>query len=190
MERIDLYVPPEEYAEVEALGGLWDEELKRWFIRAGADSSLFGRWLLEEEEHEEEFGIVSDRAYVASARVPCAECAAEIEVICVYCESGNVAMESDEPLMRFTVSYVWAIDDALALQLARWPSFRMVDRPDHRGGYFANHCPQCGTMLDDELLHSEPDQVFFDIPDAAAGSVVLTPLVGQVRLSGDYRFQV
>ncbi len=32
MERIHLYVPPEEYAQVKASGAFWDDESKRWYI--------------------------------------------------------------------------------------------------------------------------------------------------------------
>ena len=32
---------------------------------------------------------------------------------------------------------------------------------------FANHCPRCGAMQEDLYLHSEPDQPFFGIPEAA-----------------------
>jgi hypothetical protein len=39
-------------------------------------------------------------------------------------------------------------------------------------------------------LHSEPDEPFFDILDAAPGSIRLTPLTGTVRLSGDEDFHV
>jgi hypothetical protein len=34
MERIFLYVPPEEYAEVKASGACWDDDSKRWYIRS------------------------------------------------------------------------------------------------------------------------------------------------------------
>jgi hypothetical protein len=38
-------------------------------------------------------------------------------------------------------------------------------------------------------LHSEPYEPFFDIPSAAPGSIQLTPLMGQVQLSGDEHFR-
>ena len=44
------------------------------------------------------------------------------------------------------------------------------------------------ALLDDMLLHSEPDHPFFEVP--RVGSVTLTPLSGVVRLSGDEHFLV
>jgi hypothetical protein len=39
-------------------------------------------------------------------------------------------------------------------------------------------------------LHSEPGDPFFDIPNAKPGTIRLTPLQGEVRLSGDERFEI
>jgi hypothetical protein len=122
-------------------------------------------------EEDEEFTITADHAYVAAATVPCQSCHALIEVICVYCEDGDVM---GEPLTEFTVSGICEIDSALASQLAAWPTFReVVDHADD-GSYFANHCPRCGTVQEDMYLHSEPEQPFFSIP--RAGAVRLTKL--------------
>lgn len=136
---------------------------------------------------EDAFTITSSDAYVAVATVPCQRCRSSIEVICIHCERGTV---SGEPLDRFTVSEIWAMDEALARQLRAWPFFREVREPDGEGSSFANHCPRCGAPQDDLYLHSEPDEPFFDIPRAAPGSVELTPLDGPVRLSGDEHFEV
>lgn len=85
---------------------------------------------------------------------------------------------------------VLAIDEALARQLASWPGFRRIAAPGPDGTRFANHCPHCGAEQDDRNLHTEPDDPFFDIPHAAPGSIRLTPLAGQVRLSGDEHFRI
>jgi hypothetical protein len=77
---------------------------------------------------------------------------------CIHCESGTV---SGDPLTQFTVSDVWAMDDALVRQLEPWPAFRKVDRPDFQESDFANHCPRCGALQEDSYLHSEPDDPFF-----------------------------
>ncbi len=76
----------------------------------------------------------------------------------------------------------------LAKQLASWPGFRPIDDPD--GIRFANHCPHCGTEQDDRDLHSEPGDPFFDIPNASPGTIRLTPLTGEIRLSGDEHFMI
>jgi hypothetical protein len=116
-------------------------------------------------------------------------CREQIEVICIYCESGT-DMEMDEPLSQVTLSNIWAMDEALADQLERWPMFKNTADPDADGGYFANHCPQCGAVQEDYLLHSEPGEVFFCIPRAEPGSIELTPLTGMIRVSGDISFGV
>jgi hypothetical protein len=90
------------------------------------------------------------------------------------------------------VSNVRAVDRALAAQLARWPTYREVagESESEEARFFANHCPHCGAMQEEMYLHSEPEQAFFDIPRAAAGSIKLTPVEGAVRFSGDESFAV
>ena len=189
MPRTYLFVPPEEKIEVQSLGAHWDNDTKRWYIDPDQPPSNFARWLPGADEHEESedatFTIESNLAYVAAATASCQQCNTNIEVICIHCESGTA---SDEPLTQFTVSHIWAIEHELARQLRRWPNFRKVIESDDET--FANHCPHCGAQQDDMYLHSEPDEPFLDIPDAAPGSISLTPLSGTVRLSGDEHFQV
>jgi hypothetical protein len=141
-------------------------------------------WIDDEDDEEgEELDITSEQAYVAAATVACFKCRAQIEVICIYCESGVV---SEEPLEQFTVSGIYAVDDALGQQLKSWPFFRYIEEK----GYFANYCPHCDAEQDDMFLHSEPDQVFFSVPRAAAGTITLIELVGKVQLGGSESFEV
>ena len=46
MERIYLYVPREEYAEVKASGARWDDHSKRWYVDramvSAADANRIG----------------------------------------------------------------------------------------------------------------------------------------------------
>ena len=187
--RLYLYVPPEEEAEVEALGALRDPESACWYIGSGEDPTRFSKWLEESDEdaQDEELSITSDEAYVASATVSCWRCRAQIEVISIYCESGTA---SGEPLARFTVSHISAMDSALVRQLEPWGTFREGYGEGSQDSYFANHCPHCRALQEDLYLHSEPDQPFFSIPHAAPGAIKLTPLVGRVRLSGDESFEI
>ena len=186
LDRLYLYVPPQDKKEVEALGAHWDSESLCWYLGPGDDRTRFSKWLPDEDsEEDEEFSITSDRAYVASATVPCQNCGSSIEVICIYCESGTVI---DEPLTRFTVSNIRAVDAALAEQLAAWPTFRESDSEVDQGSCYANHCPRCGALQEELHLHSEPEDPFFNIPRAAA--VRLMPLAGRVRLSGDESFEI
>ena len=134
-----------------------------------------------------EFEVTSKDAYVASTEVTCWKCNHNIEVICIYCESG---VDVDEPLTCFTVSTIWAMDDALTYQLQPWIHFKRGSGPTLHPGYFANHCPHCGAPQEDMALHDEPDDPFFSIPHAPPGTLRLTPLVGQVRLSGCCHFSI
>jgi Domain of unknown function (DUF5710) len=187
VQRTYLFVPPEEKREVEALGAHWDGDSKRWYIDPDHTATKFAKWLTYEVDAQDDdrFTIVSDEGYVAAATASCQRCNSNIEVICIYCESGVV---SDEPLTRFTVSHIWEIDEELARQLRPWPNFRKAGDPGDE--VFANHCPHCGACYDDMYLHTEPDEPFFDVPHAPPGSIRLTPLAGTVRLNGDEHFQV
>jgi hypothetical protein len=126
----------------------------------------------------ESYNIVSHEACVVATTVCCQHCGASIEVICIHCFGGTVR---GEPLEQFTVSDIRATDDALADQLALWPHFRKA-----ADGSFANYCTRCGEAQDDMLLHSEPEQPFFDVPVAiVSGQLTCTPLLGTIRLNGD-----
>jgi hypothetical protein len=186
VQRTYLFVPPEEYSQVQALGARWDAGVKRWYVEAKGPLERFSAWLADAPAGEELF-IASTDSYVAAAKTSCRQCRSSIEVICIHCESGSV---SGDPLTRFTVSGVWAMDEGLAHQLRPWPTFRQVVDPDGGGGYFGNHCPHCGALQEDMYLHSEPNEPFFDIPRAAPGSITLTPLTGTIQLSGNEHFVV
>jgi len=185
MDRTYLFVPPEEYPELQLLGAHWDGVFKRWYIGPDEPPARFSKWLSVEDD--EEFNIASSQAYVAATTIPCQHCRARIEVICIYCESGVV---SGEPLTHFTVCDVWAIDEDLTRQLRPWPTFRRLRGPDGESGNFANHCSHCGRPQEDVFLHDETDAPFFDVPRAALGLVRLTPLAGRVQLSGGEHFAV
>jgi hypothetical protein len=186
MDRTYLFVPPEEKAEVQALGAQWDASSKRWYIGPADTPEKFSRWLPSAED-DGELTITSKEAYVASTQIACQQCGARIEVICIHCDTGT---SEDEPLTRFTVSDVSGIDDALANQLQRWPTYRRISNLSGELGNFANHCSHCGTPQDDLYLHAEPGDAFFDIPHAPPGSIKLTPLTGTIRLNGGEHFTV
>jgi Domain of unknown function (DUF5710) len=186
MNRTYLFVSPEEKADVQSLGAHWDAVSKRWYIGPDDAPAKFSRWLPSVED-DEEFAITSSEACVAAATTSCQRCHADIGVICIHCANGAV---SGEPLIQFTVSDVWAMDEALTRQLRLWPTFRRTTRRNGEAGDFANHCPHCGAPQEDLYLHSEPDSPFFDIPHAASGSIKLTPLAGTIHLSGDEHFTV
>jgi hypothetical protein len=112
-----------------------------------------------------------------------------VGVVCIYCKSG-VDIEVGDPQVDFTVSNIWAIDGVLAKLIQRWPCFRKGVGEDSEEGNFANHCPHCGAMQEDYLLHSEPGDVFFGLAMGTPGGVEFTPLEGRVYLSGDYGFRV
>jgi hypothetical protein len=188
MERTYLYVSPEDYAEIRLAGAHWDDASKSWYIAWDMAPAAFSRWLGKDEDAAS-FGLSSDDAYVACAPVACARCHQEIEVICLYCHSG-VDADRGEPLTRITVSNIWAMDAALAQQLEPWPGFRPRDGAGSEQGQYVNHCPQCGAVQEEELLHAEPGDVFFSVAGERRESVKFTALEGRVQLSGDYGFEV
>jgi hypothetical protein len=132
------------------------------------------------------FRILSDEAVVVSGQVRCWHCRATTEVICVYCQSGFV---DGEVTLDFSVSNVTAIDEALGLQLARWPKFHLVRRRSGTRGCFANHCPSCEKPQEDFYLHYQPGGIFFGFQGPAAQELKIHALVGLVRLTGDEGFE-
>jgi hypothetical protein len=184
IQRVYLCVDLEEYAEVKALGAHWDDTAKSWYIAAGSALAAFARWL-DEGNLETEFNIISDEALVAQTRILCAMCGAHIEVICIFCQSG-IEAGMDDGISQFTVSNIWAMAETLAKQLKRWPGYRKATGEE----YFANHCRHCGSMQEEYLLHSEPEDVFFGIRPDRPGRVEFTPLQGRVQMSGDYSLEL
>jgi hypothetical protein len=188
VQRTYLFVSPEEKSEVQALGARWDTESKRWYIDSAEAPAIFSRWLADTQYDDDgEFTITSTQGFVAEGTASCQRCHARIEVICIYCDTGTAYGNA---LTRFTISDISAMDEALARQLEPWPNFRQVSDPSGEAGNFMNHCPRCGSPQEDMYLHSEPDEVFFDIPSAGAGAIRLTPLEGTIQLSGDEHFEV
>ncbi len=133
-----------------------------------------------------EFSIASDEAYVATTEARCWRCRASIEVVCIYCATGEICGDRYE---EFAVSNVTAIDEALRPQLAGWPHFRFGYSRAAGGRYLANHCPHCRALQGDYFLHCEPGGAFFTLKGAPPGVVKLTRLRGRVRLSGDEGFE-
>jgi hypothetical protein len=183
MNRTYLFVPPEERSEVEALGAAWDSDLKCWYVD-GEPSSSLARWSPTSED--EQFSIISNDAYVARTGITCPHCGQETEVICIHCASGTA---SEQSLEQFTVSDIRAVNETLLQELKSWPGFRRTIEGGEVGA-FANHCSRCGDAIDDMDLHSEPDQVFFDIVHAASGAITLTPISLPIELSGNEHFVI
>jgi hypothetical protein len=65
------------------------------------------------------------------------------------------------------------------------PNFRQTE-----GGIFVNRCHNCSGRCDDLYLHTEPGDLFFDIPSGPVGSIELTPIAGTIQLSRDEHLQV
>ncbi|HTU56896.1 MAG TPA: DUF5710 domain-containing protein, partial [Polyangiales bacterium] len=152
MSRIDLFVAPEDYPEVKALGACWDRQSKCWYIEAALPDARFAAWLPDAQAvgaEADEFLIQSAEAFVASARTDCHRCRCDIQVVCLYCRHGTVC---GEPLHGFRVQCLWAVDGGLREQLQRWPAYRM----DSREGAYLNHCPHCGAPQNEADLHEEP----------------------------------
>ena len=134
-----------------------------------------------------QFRILSDEAAVISGHIRCWNCKAEMEVICLYCQTGFV---EGEALFDFSVSNVTEVDEPLRLQLARWPMFRPIRGRGVECGGFANHCPSCEQPQDDFYLHCQPGGVFFSFQDPAVQELQIHALEGLVRFSGDEGFEL
>ena len=138
------------------------------------------------EPEDEPFPIRSDDAYVAIASVTCRSCLHPFDAICLFCRSGTAF---EEELDNFAVANVHGVDESLAEQLSVWPTYRALGTAADPGD-LANHCPSCGEPFDDQLLHDEPEDPFFDIPHAERGAIRLVRLKGPIRLSGDEHYTV
>jgi hypothetical protein len=183
MGRQYLYVPCQEEVDVQKLGAHWDTRTKSWYLEPEDDPSRFERWLMPDaagDDGEEQYLIESDEAYVACAPVHCQRCAAQIEVITIYCAQGSL---EGELLEDFSVMRISAVDDALQAQLSPWPFFRK------KASMFCNHCSHCGAPQQDIDLHCEPDGVFFYMDAVSREAMTLTPLAGRIRLSGEETFE-
>ncbi len=132
------------------------------------------------------FRILSDEAAVVSGLVKCWNCRAEIEVICLYCQTGFV---DGEATFDFSVSNITDIDESLRLQLARWPKFHPIRRHGAHHGSFSNHCPNCEKAQDDFYLHCQPGGIFFSFQNPVAEELQIHALQGLIRLSGDEGFE-
>ncbi|HTV80773.1 MAG TPA: hypothetical protein VMF03_21160 [Steroidobacteraceae bacterium] len=133
-----------------------------------------------------DFRILSDEAVVVCGHVTCWHCGADVEVICLYCQTGFV---QGEATVDFTVSNVTAIDEALQRQLSRWPNFRPLGKRSAGSGGFANHCPSCNRPQDDFYLHCHPGGIFFSFQAPVARELRIHALQGVIRCSGDEGFE-
>jgi hypothetical protein len=132
------------------------------------------------------FRILSDEAAVISGHIRCWNCKADIEVICLYCQTGFV---DGEAMFDFSVSNVTDLDEALRLQLAGWPKFHPTRRRGGEFGGFGNHCPSCERPQNDFYLHCQPGGIFFSFQDPVAQELQIHALRGPVRFSGDEGFE-
>lgn len=135
---------------------------------------------------DSDYRILSDEALVVSGHVKCWNCKTDLEVICLYCQTGLV---DGEATLDFSVSNVTDVDESLRLQLARWPHFHPTRRRSAGYGGFANHCPSCAKPQDDFYLHCQPGGLFFSFQDPVAQELRIHALQGLIRLSGDEGFE-
>jgi hypothetical protein len=135
---------------------------------------------------ENNFRILSDEAAVVSGHIKCWNCHADMEVICLYCQTGFV---DGEALVDFSVSNITEIDESLRLQLARWPKFHPTRGRAAAYGAFANHCPGCEKPQDDFYLHCQPGGIFFSFQDPVVQELRIHVLHGLVGFSGDEGFE-
>ncbi len=70
----------------------------------------------------------------------------------------------------------------------RVPTFQFRYSKTVRGKYFANTCPNCGSLSGDFFLHSEPGAPFFPTDEQEASLLYLTeiPIQGSVTFQADF----
>lgn len=68
MHRTYLFVAPDEKLEVQALGGRWDGDSKRWYTDSSEGLALFAKWLPYELDEDESDIVRADRPTEMSCR--------------------------------------------------------------------------------------------------------------------------
>jgi len=71
--------------------------------------------------------------------------------------------------------YVEYLPTAVQTRLNEFsPCYRFACSAATQGSYWANHCEQCGSLLDDHDLFCEPDGAFLPTSRASAAAIQLT----------------
>src|SRR5688572_20545383 len=98
--RTYLYVPPEKYDQVEALGAHREAGPPvRWYIDMSQDRAVFKPWLYRGPVTGP-YSIESSEAFVAETTSECWHCHGITPVIGLHCENGLV---NGQPLDDFMV---------------------------------------------------------------------------------------
>ena len=124
---------------------------------------------------------------MVSGHVRCWNCQADIEVICLYCQTGFV---DGEAMFDFSVSNVTDIDESLRLQLARWPKFPSDTQTWRRTSVVLPIIVQAVRKpRTTSICTASREEYFFSFQDPVAQELQIHALQGLVRFSGDEGFE-
>ena len=134
--------------------------------------------------------IESDSAYIAVTMINCQGCKAPIRVICLCATDavieGEGHHEKDE-LIR--LSHITAMDRYTTFLLSKvFPDFRLYVDDSGEPAEYANHCPQCGFIHEDDWLHD--NSVFLTLAGAPEGSVGYQRIPRRIRVDATEGFEL
>ncbi|SMH43322.1 DUF5710 domain-containing protein [Azospirillum agricola] len=184
MTRIDLRVPFAEKDDAKRLGARWDAVKKVWYVPAGLDSALFGKWLPREPE-----GNLRAPSYaIAQSAAPCWKCGRQAHAFSFLLPAGHevledvAADESDEGIWEWVrvetptiVHYVEQIPLPVQRQMSALSgnSYRLDYSKTTQSSYWMNHCHHCGMKQGDFGMHCEPGGAFMPMDEHAASGISL-----------------
>lgn len=146
---------------------------------------LFARLLWEKSRYL----IESDDAYIATTMIDCWECEKEIPVIALCAKEATIEGEKHKDKSEIIrMSEITAMDRYTAhLFAGAFPDFRPYLNEEGELVEYANHCPHCGLVYEDEVLHDNSE--FLMLAQASPGSIAYVKIPGRIRLDGNEGFE-
>lgn len=187
MEKITiLNVPFSEKDEAKSLGARWNKNIKKWYVPAGVNASLFERWMLVENE------FALPPLFIVKSAQECWKCSQSSDV---YCIASSRFLDEDGTDNGFTIFSNLEKIDILVEKLIK--EYIPLYRPDYskmvEGVYYMNHCQHCSAKMGDFFMHSEPGRAFFPMTEYSAKKITifqLTDISVKVALNGNPGYQV
>lgn len=120
--------------------------------------------------------IIKPPLYMVGCKVGCWNCNVKFPVISIIatsiydggCNGGGAScvLTNITDLPVELLNYIQS----------RVPTFKFQYSKTLKKEYFANVCPNCGCMMGDFFLHSEPGAVFFPEDEKQASTLHITPI--------------
>lgn len=132
---------------------------------------------------DDEFLTVSPPIYMVGMKIGCWKCGERMPVVALLAPTVEGIDEA------CVLSDVVALPgDILSYVQKRVPTFQFRYSKTVKAKYFANICPNCGTLSGDFFLHSEPGAPFFPTCEEEARLLYLTevPVQGPVCIRASF----